>query len=280
MILKFCTVSLWIAALFSQSSLSSSIDTTVQVDLIFPRNNTVYQPVFPFPFVFGLHNFSTSWNYKPAVTWRLLQLTTEREIDEGRGRIGEGYGEGAPAGWGPPAAKYLAINASNSMARTNESTWVLEYGFVVGNDLGCFGKYIRDDDFNYPGRRDRIFFNISKTSGSMPDIRADGSCPPSIGVVGIQGPNQTNPACPLLSTPRPDPIPCAFTVDQQVVDQVSQSMVERSKCHNVTWPNGTGIGFKCDPSIHLTKSSWATKQSLHWTLSIGGLSIFLFLVSM
>ena len=73
-------------------------------------------------------------------------------------------------------------------------------------------------------------------------------------MVGITGQNQTNATCPVISRPRPDPEPCAFSVDKQVADRVSAEMVKASQCENVTWPNGTGIGRRCDPSKTSNKS--------------------------
>jgi hypothetical protein len=44
----------------------------VQTDIVFPRNNTVYKPVYPFPIVFALNHFADVWQYKPVLNWRLL----------------------------------------------------------------------------------------------------------------------------------------------------------------------------------------------------------------
>jgi hypothetical protein len=42
-----------LSTVYPCSSLSTS---TVQVDILFPQNNTVYKPVHPFPVIFNLYN--------------------------------------------------------------------------------------------------------------------------------------------------------------------------------------------------------------------------------
>jgi hypothetical protein len=224
-----------------ESCLSSSIP--VQVDLIFPRSNVVYQPVYPFPIVFALHNFSAAWQYKPTVKWTFAQVNqfTNEETFVGDGSFGWDQTYNTMS---PPSDKFLAINSSSFPSQSNQSTWVLEYNFFLDTQE-CSGSLYR---------RNKIRFQTNIISGSMPDLTAAGSCPLALGAIAVENRNQPDENCTRLSSPQPDPVSCAFQVDQKAVDQISKKMVELSKCPNAIWPNSTGIGDQCDPFPKKPKS--------------------------
>jgi hypothetical protein len=48
--------------------------TTVQPDLIFPRNNTVYKPIYFFPVVFALHSGSVAWPFVVYWEWDIMNI--------------------------------------------------------------------------------------------------------------------------------------------------------------------------------------------------------------
>jgi hypothetical protein len=261
-----------VVTFFFQRCLSA--DVGVQVDLIFPRNNTIYQPVFPFPFIFAVHNFSTAWPYRPLLTWRLIQLKSATQ-DRAFGATGE-IGWDAFHGrqnWGAPADKFLAINSTDAISQYNESNWRLEYVFKLGEDE-CFAGIEGKNPAASHGSLGVIYFNTSNITGVMPDITASSPCAVPLAALGFAGQNQTNATCPLLSSPNPTPIPCAFSVDKQVADQVAKEMVTRSNCNGVTWPNGTGIGTQCNTS-KTGKKSIANSSPLQWNLFVAALPILL-----
>jgi hypothetical protein len=107
--------SLLIATSLFRSSLS--VDTTIQADLVFPKNNSVYQLVFPFPIVFALHNFSTAWHYNPLLWWRLLYLQPPRMEQSLMERTAIGWEDD----WATTPDKFLAINFTKRyLMRTNQ----------------------------------------------------------------------------------------------------------------------------------------------------------------
>lgn len=229
-----------------------SLTTAIQVDLIFPKNNTIYQPVYPFPLVFAASNFAAAAQYKPAIRWTLYRFDP---ISRDRGSVKSGVIgwdiDNAQPNLGPQPDKYLSIDSSPAPSQTNQSNWLLEYSFFVGKSR-CS---VSDEDRFSRGSVGKIFFDTDRKSGAMPDIATFGPCPFTLGIVGITGQNQTDADCPLVSTPSPAPTSCAFTVDSQAFDQISKAMVDTSKCKNVTWPNGTGIGNHCDQSSTPAKNS-------------------------
>ena len=160
-----------IASLFRHSL---SVDTRIQVDLILPRNNTIYQPVYPFPIVFAVHNFSAAWQYEPLLEWRLYEQGPGKPSQTFAGRGSIGWDERQPS-WSPPPDKLLAINFTESTSHTNESSWFLEYGFTVGEDV-CLAKGGPPARIASHGIYGIIYFNTSYITGEMPGITASGSC--------------------------------------------------------------------------------------------------------
>jgi hypothetical protein len=230
----------------------STETSNVQVDLVFPKNNTEYLPVWPFPVVFALHNFSVAWKYRPTVEWsigawdeRYDSFTLATSTLSTQGVIGS-----QSADWGPPPDKYLWINSTSRISYYNESDrhwnqsrFSLSWSFRLGDRDRCTGPGFGDDGSRpfrgfaqfYTGK---VFFNVSNSTGVMPDLVSHGPCALELGAVGYQGPNSTEETCPLLSWPRPNPTPCAFTIDSKAVDQVSKAMVNRSGCgKKFTWPS-------------------------------------------
>jgi hypothetical protein len=242
-------------SLWSYSALS--LNTTVQVNLVFPRNNTVYQPVYPFPIVFAVSNFASAAPYVPAVRWTLLEVepVMRNQAFANSGAIGWDTNQTRP-NFGPQPDKYLSIDSTIAISQSNQSYWILEYTFFVGSSE-CFGP---ETDIRPRGSVGRIFFNTSRTTGVMPDLSASGPCPFTLGAVGIRGQNQTDPMCPLLASPPPAPS-CTFPVDAEAVAQISKAMVDTSRCKNVTWPGGTGIGNHCDPNKTTKKSEGSTLRA-------------------
>jgi hypothetical protein len=243
-----------------------SADVGVQVDLIFPRNNSVYQPVFPFPLAFAIHNFSTAWQYKPLLAWRLTRLdpSAQAKTFGASGAIGWDATRG-DSSWGAPSDKFLAINSTDAISYDNESNWRLEYRFTLGED-DCFSNF--PSRIKSHGSSGVILFNTSNITGILPDIAAPGPCPLPLGAVGFAGQNQTNATCPQLASPRADPVSCAFTVTKEMSDQVAKQMLAESKCDNTTWPSGTGIGQRCNTSTLKHKSDGAVLRRSLLTMAV------------
>jgi hypothetical protein len=225
-------------------------DLQVQVDLVFPKNDTAYKPTNPFPIVFAVHNFATAWSDKPTLQWRLTRTDMGRRTIAEEGWIG--WREGSAP---PPEAHFLYINSSKIVGRYNASRWTIEYLFSVGSDT-CRGSLVDLDYVNMPGSRGSILFSTDIDRGVMPDVAATGTCATPLGSVSIIGKNQTDPSCSPLMKPNPAPNACAFAVNQKVADQVSKEMTTASGCKNGSWPLGTGIGQDCpNDKSTLAKSS-------------------------
>jgi hypothetical protein len=232
------------------------------VDLVFPRNNTVYQPVYPFPIVYAIHNFSKVWKYQPTMSWLLIEinLETQQKLSYSEGVVGFDPKK-THLSWAPPPDTFLAINSSSNPSKSNQSSWILQYNFNI-NALDCAGAE------NLPGY---VYFNTSNISGVMPNLKAFGDCAPTIGAISIETQLQTNDTCVQPSSPQPNPVPCAYSVDQNTVDQVAKEMIKVTRCENVTWPNGTGIGNQCQ----FGKTIGSESNVLRWNSAAMGLSVIM-----
>jgi hypothetical protein len=244
MSITFC---LLITTFFLQPSHSST--TTIQVDLVFPMNTTVYQPVYPFPLVFAISNFSQNRDYLPLLQWNLFEAGENDWVLRQHGEFGwNKNGEFSTLNAKPDMD--LAIFSSPDPSRKNASSWRVAYGFNVG-DRSCSW----DSGHISNGPSSLIAFNTSIENGIMPDFTGVRYCSSAAGTVGITGRNQSHPSCLIVSKPPPIPT-CAPQVDpQEAFGRISRTMADVSGCENTTWPNGTGIGSQCSRSRHVPKKS-------------------------
>ncbi|KAF2664249.1 hypothetical protein BT63DRAFT_460552 [Microthyrium microscopicum] len=252
----------------------------IQVDVIFPKNNTVYQPVYPFPFVFAVHNFSTTWIYRPTFTWTLQAWNTHGyPRDVSFGYIGWDTMKGQDS-WGPPPDEFVAVNSSASQAdditdpvfvddlqrnQSNETRWSLAVK-IWFNNATCFDQKVLTH---------RIWFNTSIQAGVMPNLGAVGSCPSVSLATGVQGQsqkNETNEICNIYTNPL-DASACAFTMNQQLLDRVPKEMVAVTRCANVSWPNSTGIGTRCVSGKSLSAEGKNASSNTQWNTGSVGISI-------
>lgn len=245
-------------------SLVSASIPPIQVDLISPRNNTVYLPINPFAFIFAVHNFSSAWKFKPRFEWDLtnINITTGERYYVSDGAVG--WNERTP-GFGPPPDTFLAVNSSKYLGthESNQLYYRLDFALFVVED---------DCPKSYAGTRNKIFFDTSNITGIRPDFSTLTSCAPPIGALGLDGYSPTNETCIKLASPQPAPIQCTISVDeptagriQKVLDQPYRDTTSCA-CARSTWPNMTILSTNefCEscPKISLSnllqKVSWAT----------------------
>ncbi|KAF2667537.1 hypothetical protein BT63DRAFT_480486 [Microthyrium microscopicum] len=240
------------------STILAQNDTKVQLDLVFPKNNSVYKPVFPFPVVFAVHNAALSWPYRVLFWWDLIAM----DIDGHEPLLlpiiaSGGYDPHWPLdsrtfsrGAAPPSP-FLLINSTSQMVNTTSQSFMLQYRFGLWNNCSVIRKEMKD---NYASKNSiydisgEVYFNVSREHGDTPNISSGGKCATPLGAIGIlnRTADEEGWACPDLQSPPPKPDSCAFIVNDSVANAVATAMVSEMECmQKETWPNFTGIVGKC-----------------------------------
>jgi hypothetical protein len=229
--------------------LCSSFDISqMQVDLVFPRNNSYYQRVWPFPTVFALQNFSAGWEYNPSFFWMLSRYNNlsgdYNEMDYAKmGQI-ERDNQSSPGSWGPPVDNYLSVNFTDAIWSNKASPWRLIYGFQL-RPTNCTG-YAVDRQELFAGFID---FHTISTKGLQPNMTGNGTCSIPLGAVQLMGPNRTNVHCPSILEPPPKPKSCALTIDKTAMDQIASATVEFADCDE-SGPRSTKQSFQSFKAQH------------------------------
>lgn len=242
-----------------QRSLSSNV---TQLDLIFPRNNTVYQPVYPFPIVFATHNVQPAWDFALTVSWTLVNVRDPSFIgDFGAAQTGDrlyDYLDGNPRYLFPEGQ--LLIHSTPMLANTTGTEFRLDVEFSLYHNCsppvqihGTRGAHLKH----------QIFFNISR-DGELPQMQAGGMCAMPIAAYELADPETDiyRSGCTQLLDPPPALRTCAFEIDASLQRQVEAQMLNHSGCalSSPSWPNVTGLVGPCPISRSLASS--AAKASI------------------
>jgi hypothetical protein len=222
----------------------------IELDLIFPRNNTVYAPTAQFPVVFAIQNAAIGWPYGLTVDW---DITSALPVGSQYTRNSGSFNSSTRAL--PSPGPFLFIGSSN---KTNTvDRFVLQWSFSINNaSVDPRNLY----PFSYPmGNHsvvsilNTVYFSIAK-SGIAPEVVVDGRCPQGVGmfvvesisttdrgtypVVNPTAYNMTNtkddsyPGIELLYTP-PEYNPCAMKVDNALASSVSAVMASQTSLPSV-----------------------------------------------
>jgi hypothetical protein len=214
---------------FAVHQVYSSLTTSpVQIDLVFPRVGGNYLPVFPFPIVFALHNFSQIWEYRPSLTWRLRDDKTS--LDAGligwyQEKLGRDWEH---RNWGPPGDKVLAVNYTNEFSWDfqHQANLTLEYELQFWRtEAAC--RIFGDPTDEIKGS---IHFTTNSENGTLPDLTRGGSCSQPLRSLQILKPNETRNGCPIFLQPPPQPIECAFRISEDYIKLVNETVTEKSNC--------------------------------------------------
>jgi hypothetical protein len=97
--------------IFSAALQPTPLDSTIEIDLVFPLNET-YAPLESFPVIFVLRNISVAWSFGFSFLWNITGIPDE----EGAGR--EVYGPGGLLVFSDkdppiPSDPYILVNSTN-----------------------------------------------------------------------------------------------------------------------------------------------------------------------
>jgi len=232
----------------------------VQVDLVFPRNDTTYQPVYPFPIVFAVHNISLIWPYSFFIDWQLDDNADDALIDHAM------FVRGADATIPPdestidsttttdvPEDQWLLIFSTPNLINSSYSELRLHTSFELKE--GCNEDEWEESERAWPDKDNFREFHEVVTfrlddSGEVPDIEEGDHCPLPIGAISVleQLESDGNGECPLLGDSQEEPHPvqtCAASIDAAAASQVASQMLNDSSCTEGQWPDPTGLIGPC-----------------------------------
>jgi len=228
---------------------ASDTPSSVQFDLVFPRNNSLIEPFYPSPVIFALHNFSAirqntifwSWNITDAYD---TEYKPPSIIASGKSRLDAIEKEISPD-------TLLMIEPVSQLRNNTVNSFRLSYTFgltyACGNttELPTGSPYIT---VRFDGA---IVFGIL---GIVPDeddgfiaLARKGSCAIPIGSVGVQKRPSSNSEqdCQVLNPDIQPTKTCALPIDARVTERAEAVMNASAECPNRTWPDTTGLMGNC-----------------------------------
>lgn len=246
----------------AQQPQPSWLPNTVDWNVIFPRNNTAYKPMHPFPLVFASRNrdivsYST-FNWE----WSVASADSPSEVLAANSHSSSGAIPNDDIGTGQVQ---LYIQTVRELQNSTAKDFILTTGFGISDacDLEVTAWNLSQSFSN------TIYFSFDADQGEEPKILTDGTCASSIGAIGVQKeiPRQhanENDCLVLESGPPWKVMDECLKADNDMADNAAvQFTAQRggapTGCDNQTWPDVNFIRGKCNP-----QSSGSGRGSAVW----------------
>jgi hypothetical protein len=254
---------LWLLALpFScMCEAQASLPATVEVDLIFPRNDT-YAPSPEMPLVFAIQNSETAAALNPEFSLHIVRL----DHNSSAGTSVSLRTSQANFSSSDPYFVYWDTNLFNN----TEGTWSLIWDVSTRN---CSKQHNIFDDLAWPGSTGQTLGNYvmftTKSGGKPVDLvaaTAESTCADTQGftynvtdispyhprheseLLNDDGtPNQRNTCAILSPTPPPPPQPCRVKIDAAAASSIVRELACRS------WH---GCPSSSPPRFRVTGAAW------------------------
>jgi len=228
---------------------ASDTPSTVQFDLVFPRNNSLIEPFYPSPVIFALHNFSAirqntifwSWNITDAYD---TEYKPPSIIASGKSRLDAIEKEISPD-------TLLMIEPVSQLRNNTVNSFRLRYTFGLTYACGNTTELPTGSPYITVRFEGAIVFGIL---GIVPDeddgfiaLARKGSCAIPIGSVGVQKRPSSNSEqdCQVLNPDIQPTKTCALPIDARVTERAEAVMNASAECPNRTWPDTTGLMGNC-----------------------------------
>lgn len=203
---------------------------TVDVDLIFPRNNT-YAPSELLPVIFAIQNPNLAAFLTPWFNYNIQRIDISN---------GTGWGDVIDLRWANFSSSgdpFYALSTVVHLIHT-EGTWRFSWNLVMNNcSRGLSNDSLNEDiEFGESGQSNTLIFTtrIDSQSVDLVAATAHGNCAATESyAVNVTGILDTAPGhdgdnghvlCAVLSPILPTPNPCAAKIDSTVVSSISASM--------------------------------------------------------
>ncbi|EEU39355.1 uncharacterized protein NECHADRAFT_81463 [Fusarium vanettenii 77-13-4] len=234
-----------IASLGMQKGESSEFPFDLGVNLVFPRPNETYRPVYPFPVVFAITGAAEAWPYQFRFTWGLEgnhsgpihvddrpmasgELPEKTFFTEGQLELAE--------------EPYYFIVGTDLLANSTSTEWLFDWRLEVSDDCDPeeYGKsFSRVGHMNFS----------SSPSGSLPNMAANPGKPCPLEVLHLRFlENKITPedvkryrysnSCVVLTDQEGSGDPCKIDTGSKLESLVTAKMLETASCPtNQSWPD-------------------------------------------
>lgn len=253
---------------------------SIQVDLIFPKNNTVYKAVHPFPIIYNLQNFNSTWTHMPSVsfefvpiagqndttdtTWHDMSVYQKIGYDATNPQIPQDYPSypnySPYPGWLPYPDQYIGATAFGNLPISKATVWRLQWEFFIARTMCTI-----DDEYchwnselsNYTySSCGHITFQIDNATGTDPKID---TYPTTLllGAIGVQQEPRVTTAierknCTVPTRPKPEKT--YIEISSRAKTRIETPLMQLIRCPGTVWPNSS-----CH--LHVATTSDAGRRS-------------------
>ncbi|GKT41955.1 uncharacterized protein ColSpa_02136 [Colletotrichum spaethianum] len=225
---------------------SFALPSSIEVDLIFPRNDSVYKPVWPFPIVFAVRNASQLWisDNEYFEFWVKWDLTGYTDINDSE--TGQLFSSGV---WQTDkrnettnntitvidASRRDLVNATQRQFQLKYTTTLFASCPINATGEGADSK---PQDVSYAGN---VIFTTDPNAGQLPAIADTNACPAFVGSFEVTGSQEDlGTLCPVVSSDSPASDACGLKMDEALANEVEEAMLDRANCSQGTWPDPEG----------------------------------------
>ncbi|EFQ29437.1 hypothetical protein CGRA01v4_05218 [Colletotrichum graminicola] len=224
---------------------SFALPSSIEVDLIFPRNDTVYKPVWPFPIVFAVRNASQLWQSDDEffTFWVKWELTGYTDINSSDTSLLFTSGVWKTGKNATTDSTLTVIDASRrNLVNATQRQFKLKYTTTMFS--GCplnvtsAGVDSKPRGVSYDGE---VLFMTDPDAGQIPSIADPEDCPAFVGSFEVTDARQHwGSICPVVSQKSPPSQACGLKMDEALANKVSEAMLDRANCPRGTWPDPEG----------------------------------------
>ncbi|KAK2050315.1 hypothetical protein LZ31DRAFT_590198 [Colletotrichum somersetense] len=225
-------------------SFSFALPSSIEVDLIFPRNDTVYKPVWPFPIVFAVRNASQLWQSDEFFTfWVKWELTGYTDINNSDTSLLFTSGVWKTGKNATTNSTVTVIDASRrNLVNAPQRQFELKYTTTMfagcPRNTSSKGADSKPQDVSYDGT---VLFTTDPDAGQIPSIANSDECPTFVGSFEVtDARHDWGSLCPVVSQNSPPSQACDLKMDEALANEVSEAMLDRADCTRGTWPDLEG----------------------------------------
>ena len=213
-------------AIWAVSADSITLPTTIEIDLVFPLNQT-YTLIDPFPVIFVIQNAAAAWNFGFDFQWNISGVPDGSSSSEvfGPGFLFEGQGLYHPA----PSDPFIVVNSTrfpSAIVNTQLPAGKWTLGWSYESSICTPNGDILNIGSGVPAQGS-ISFTV-EGGGASPDFTS--SCPTLAGQIDVVA-NWTG--CPQLGTPGPSN-PCGAKIDAAQASSISAILALNTSTSSAT----------------------------------------------